>query len=296
LTYKIGGALIAAYLGGIYAAGQPGWQHAALPLMIWACLSRREMPRRFMRDWWPMLCFWLAYDSMRAWGPLLYSRVAVEAPFRWEASLFLSPTGVIWPFYFAPWMEQAEGGAWQRMLEVSSSAVYVSYLFAVPLIMLVAWLRRSDLFFQRMLRTFTALNLLGLAIYVIYPAAPPWWVYENGFIRPTLEHSRPIGFEGSAALSAIFQYSANRFGAIPSLHGAHPLLLALVLALHGSRSRWVWLAALYTASMWFATVLLNQHYIVDLLIGAALIPLSLPFALRARERQDSRHRETEPEK
>jgi hypothetical protein len=30
--------------------------------------------------------------------------------------------------------------------------------------------------------------------------------------------------------------------------------------------------------MWFACVFLNQHYIVDLLIGAALVPLALVIA------------------
>jgi hypothetical protein len=165
-----------------------------------------------------------------------------------------------------------------RILETGCSAVYASYIFAVPVIMLTLWLRRSEALFRRMLRAFTVLNFAGLAIYVLYPAAPPWWVFENGFLQPTLDHSLPAGFKGSATLSTIFHYSANRFGAIPSLHGAHPVLLTLVLALHGAAYRWIGLSAAYTAAMWFACVFLNQHYVVDLLIGAALAPLAIRFA------------------
>ncbi len=275
MGYRIGAAAIAVYALVLYGTGGLGWQHVSLPFMIWACLSRREGPRRFMGEWAPMILFWLSYDSMRIWGVRLFHRVEVEQPFRWEAAMFLSPDGSIWPFYFARRMSHSGTGWVGRALEGYSTMIYLSYLFAVPCIMLVLWIRKRMTLFRRMLWTFTILNFSGLVLYVLYPAAPPWWVYENGFALPTLENSRPAGFSDSKTLSTLFQYSANRFGAIPSLHAAHPLLLVLVLARHGVRARWISLAAFYALSMWFATVFLNQHYIIDLLIGAALIPLAM---------------------
>lgn len=260
------------------ASGNAGWQHVALPLMIWACLSHKEGPRRFMRDWWQLIVFWFGYDSMRAWIFLLYPRVAVKQLFRWEETLFLSPTGVIWPFYFCRWMEEHGAALGARILVYYCSLVYVSHIFSVPVLLMIFWLRRSSLLFRRMLRSFAVLSFLGLFTYIAYPAAAPWWVYENGFAQPTADHSRPVGFEANPTLSTIFQFSANRFAAVPSLHAAYPLLLTLVLARHGARYRYIWLAALYTASMWFACVFLNQHYIVDLLAGAALTLPAIPFA------------------
>ncbi len=65
----------------------------------------------------------------------------------------------------------------------------------------------------------------------------------------------------------------SRIHAIP-----YPVLLTLVLARHGVRWRWILLSAAYSAAMWFACVFLNQHYIVDLLLGAGLAFLCLPFA------------------
>jgi inositol phosphorylceramide synthase catalytic subunit len=58
------------------------------------------------------------------------------------------------------------------------------------------------------------------------------------------------------------------FGAVPSLHGAYPVLFFLLAWRH--RNRWLLtLIAMYGAMMWAATVVLNQHYIIDLLAGAA---------------------------
>lgn len=86
----------------------------------------------------------------------------------------------------------------------------------------------------------------------------------------------PIGLPIGSTLSGLFHLSPNRFAAIPSLHGAYPLLFMLVLAMHGVRTRWILICGLYAVSMWFACVFFNQHYIVDLLIGAALVIIALP--------------------
>jgi membrane-associated phospholipid phosphatase len=63
--------------------------------------------------------------------------------------------------------------------------------------------------------------------------------------------------------------AATWFGAVPSLHGAYPVLLWLLARRERSRRVLVSLG-LYGAMMWAATVILNQHYIIDLLAGAAL--------------------------
>jgi hypothetical protein len=258
--------------------GKLGWQHLVLPLLFWACLTTAPAARRFVRAWWPLILFWLSYDVMRVFAAALFPRVAVEAPYRWEAALFRSSEGIIWPFHFARWMAQSGSAFWPRALTQFSSLIYLSHVFVMPLIFFVVWGRHAERLFRRLLWSYTALHALTLAIYLVYPAAPPWWVYENGFLRPSLAHSMPMGEAQNSTLSALFRISANRFAAIPSLHAAYPLLLTLVLAWHGSRSRWIVLAGAYAASMWFACVFLNQHYIVDLLIGAALVPLALVIA------------------
>jgi hypothetical protein len=281
--YGLGCLAIAGYLIVLFILGGLGWQHLILPAFIWACLSARAFPRRFMRDWWPIILFWLSYDAMRLAGPILFPRVAVEDLFRWERALFLAPDGTIWPFYLTHWLGQAAENPWIWLLKGYSNLIYLSHVFVFPVVLLIVWLRRSDLLFRRLLWSFTALHIMGICIYWGYPAAPPWWVFENGFAQPTLARSTPMGFEAGSVLAGIFHFSANKFAAVPSLHGAYPALMTCILALHDLRSRWIVLTAFYAVSMWFACVLLNQHYIVDLIIGVVLAAIAIPFALIPKE-------------
>ncbi len=260
--------------------GNLGWQHIGLLLFIWACLAPPEGARRFMRDWWPMVLFWLSYDLMRVFSPSFFLRAAVVQPFRWESRFFLSPDGTIWPFYFARWASLHASEIGPRILGTVSNLVYLTQIFGLPVIMFVLWFRGEGLLFRRLVWSLTVLHAVTLVIYTTYPAAPPWWVYQNGFLKPTAQNSMPSGLKEGSTLAALFHLSPNRFAAIPSLHGAYPLLLTLVVALHGVRVRWIILAGSYAASMWFACVYLNQHYIIDLLIGAALVLLALPVAAR----------------
>ena len=216
----------------MYFLGGIGWQHLGLAALVWACLSRMPGPRRFVRDWWPMIAFWLSYDVMRVFSPHLFPRVSVGPPFRWESALFLSPDRMIWPYYFTEWAATHRGQFWPGLLGTYLNLVYLSQVFAVPLVMLGIWGSGRAPLFRRLVWGYTVLHVIGLVVYITYPAAPPWWVYENGFVRPTVAHSTPLGFK-SSVLSGLFHLSPNRFAAIPSLHGAYPLLLTLILALHG---------------------------------------------------------------
>jgi hypothetical protein len=235
-----------------------------------------------------MVLFWLGYDSLRLISDGLLSRAAVEAPFRWEERLFLAPDGTIWPFYLARWSAAHPTGIGPTLLRTYCNLVYLTQIIGMPIILMVLWLREERHLFRRLVWSLTALHLLTLALYIAYPAAPPWWVFENGFAPPTPEHSRPARIEKGSVLEGLFHFSPNRFAAIPSLHAAYPLLLTLVLGMHGTAWPRILLAGAYAASMWFACVFLNQHYIVDLLIGAALAAAALPVAARCGHTQGDR--------
>lgn len=271
----LGAAAAAGYVLLMLMWNKLGWQHLSLPVLFWACLTSMPSVRRFVREWWPIMLFWLGYDAMRVFSGSLLGRVAVEAPFRWESAWFLAPGGSIWPFHFTRWLTRSGSVFWPQALDHFCSAIYLSHVFGLPLIWFAIWVRRRERLFQRIVWSFTALHILTFAIYLIYPAAPPWWVFENGFLQPSPDRSMPLGLATGSTLSGLFKLSANRFAAIPSLHAAYPLLLCLILALDGSRLRWILWSGLYGACMWFACVFLNQHYIVDLLIGAALVPLAI---------------------
>jgi membrane-associated phospholipid phosphatase len=76
---------------------------------------------------------------------------------------------------------------------------------------------------------------------------------------------------------ALIRNAAQWFAAVPSLHGAYPVLL-LFLALRDRGRSVVAGLAIYAATMWAATVILNQHYVIDLLAGVPLCILAWRFA------------------
>src|SRR6185369_17778685 len=70
--------------------------------------------------------------------------------------------------------------------------VYVSHLFAYPLLLAWWWWRgrrrtTERRRFTRHVVAFAVANAIGFVGYVVFPAAPPWWVSLHGALQPTAE-------------------------------------------------------------------------------------------------------------
>jgi len=129
---KWGAVAAVAYILAMFITGKLGWQHLGLVLLAWACVAPVPAARRFVRSWWPMILFWLSYDVMRIFSSNLFSRVSVEAPYRWESAIFPAPDGSIWPFFFARWTAAHSADLWFRPLEIYCNLIYLSQMFAIP--------------------------------------------------------------------------------------------------------------------------------------------------------------------
>jgi membrane-associated phospholipid phosphatase len=75
----------------------------------------------------------------------------------------------------------------------------------------------------------------------------------------------------------------NWFAAFPSLHGGYPVLLFMILW-RERRASWLAAVAVYGAAMWASTVVLNQHYVVDLVAGAGVAVAAFWFTELLRRR------------
>ena len=126
--------------------------------------------------------------------------------------------------------------------------------------------------FLRCAVAFAVVNLLGFVGYVLVPAAPPWWVSLYGMAQPTaaLVASADLGaaMDGEI-IRRTLATAPNWFAAFPSLHGGYPVLLFLIVW-RERRAAWLAAIATYGAAMWTSTVALNQHYVIDLVAGAAV--------------------------
>lgn len=177
------------------------------------------------------------------------------------------------------------------------------FLFLVEVVAVAAYLffARSRSSALELTLGFFFVNLLGWAIWFVYPAAPPWYVDQYGTGPAVLDVvSSPGGLGrvdawlGLPIATAFYSKSANVFGAMPSLHMAYATLAAWVAARHGGWLRVVTL--LYAASMALSAVYLRHHYILDVLAGVALALLvgSISFALRRFSAPGPEQRAVEP--
>jgi membrane-associated phospholipid phosphatase len=122
---------------------------------------------------------------------------------------------------------------------------------------------------------FLYVNLVGWTIWLLYPAAPPWYVDLYGTGPAELDvASNPAGLSrldelvGLPIAAAVYSKSANVFGAMPSLHVAYACFLALVSFGFAGGVRIA--AVLFAVITAFAALYLRHHYVLDVLAGAAL--------------------------
>jgi membrane-associated phospholipid phosphatase len=177
------------------------------------------------------------------------------------------------------------------------------FLFLIEVVAVAAYLffARSRSSALELTLGFFFVNLLGWAIWIVYPAAPPWYVDQYGTGPALLDVvSSPAGLErvdawlGLPLATTFYSKSANVFGAMPSLHMAYATLVAWVAARHGGWLRVVTL--LYAASMALSAVYLRHHYILDVLAGAALALLvgAVSVAVRQRSAHETERDAVEP--
>jgi membrane-associated phospholipid phosphatase len=148
--------------------------------------------------------------------------------------------------------------------------------FAVPhgALLYVMW-RRPERFGRAAAMTYAVFDL-GASFYWFLPTAPPWYAAgarEDGAPSEQLEVRRMMVEYGEhfwrdrwGSLYSVF--GGNPLAAMPSLHFATTLMAALLLAEVGPIAGALGFA--YAATLGFALVYLGEHYVVDLLAGAAL--------------------------
>lgn len=268
---------VCAYLALGVATNSVRAYHWFMLLAIPGALLSAERGRRFFLDWAPLFAFWLVYDRLRLVQPLLYSRVAVEHPFLIERACFgwLAKGAVPAHAAFA-WLASHDGTV-ATSIEWAAQIVYFSHLFVVPLVIVALWVlgssrKRCRAAFVQFIRAFTVLNFSAIVVYLVLPVAPPWWVTLNGMTRPTAElvtQSNMSAAMHGALIQGMIGNASQWFAAVPSLHGAYPVLLLLLFPRKQSRLALAAIA-LYACAMWTATVVLNQHYVIDLVAGALL--------------------------
>lgn len=240
----------------------------------------------FARDWLPIVALLVVYDVSRGhadngrWPHVTEMIEADKFMFGW----FMD--GEIPTVWLQDHLYDPDSVPWW---EVISSFTYFSHFVVALVVAATLWVRNRPLWAAFMRRWF-GLTALGLATYFLYPAAPPWWAADEGYLswvdRISSRGFTAVGMESTGKLISYGQEISNPVAAMPSLHSGFAALVVGFFFFR-VRARWRPLLLTYPLAMTFALVYAGEHYVIDVFAGWAYVLLVL-FGTSAAERWWSR--------
>jgi membrane-associated phospholipid phosphatase len=257
-------ASLAGLLFGLVIArgGAPvlGTALAATAAILYVALERRRADGGF---WLLYVAAFLVFAGLRQVVDELGAPVRAGYVIALDGSLPGADLPTVWLQRLA--FDPGRVAAW----DVAAVAVHASYFVVPHVVAFVLWRQGSQLFRRYCLALLGAVYA-GLLTCLILPTTPPWLASQEGLL-PRVWHVVPgvwnradeaVYANGEAAVGP------NAVAAMPSLHMAGATLVALVLwrALPWARP----LAVAYPAAMALTLVYTGEHYVVDVVAGAAL--------------------------
>lgn len=236
---------------------------------------------RMLVDWLPFAAVLLIYDQSRRLGTVLGAPIHEADVAHAEKWLFGGTVPTVWLQDHLYTVGQVH---WYDAL---CTLVYTTHFLATPVIAGILWLVARDAWLRYITRV-VVVSVAGLITYLAFPEAPPWLAAKDGVIDPVARlsangwiwlHAGNV----SSLLARAQDEGSNPVAAMPSLHTAMAVLVALALA-GQIRSRWRWLLALYPLAMAFTLVYDGEHYVLDIVAGVAYA-LVAHVALQAWERR-----------
>jgi hypothetical protein len=217
---------------------------------------------RLVRDWLPMMILLSAYDFTRGAADSLGIGVHVHVMIDFDRFLFFGITPTQW---LQAHLNDPRVVNW---LDVAFTLIYTSY-FIVPFTVAGFLWARDRLAFRRFSRRIITLFAAGVATYVAFPAAPPWMAADTGLLHG-VARTTPDGWQVIGGRTVDWfeegQATVNQVAAVPSLHSAFTMLLALFLwrrVRRGLRP----LLLLYPLAMALTLMATGEHYFFDILLG-----------------------------
>lgn len=135
----------------------------------------------------------------------------------------------------------------------------VMHLGGAALLLLILWI--DGRFYRWYRDALIAINVVGFAIFWLYPTAPPR-LLGLGY-GDAVAHSLPFAYHAEAA-------AANLYAAVPSLHAAWALWVSAAL---WGLSKKLWIRAIavaHTALTTLTVIATGNHFVFDVLTGFTL--------------------------
>ena len=230
-------------------------------------------PWQFWKDWWKPLLLLVVYWLVRGLADEIGIAPHYSMPIRFDEWLFggTTPTVTLQHAWCGnPCTNDGPPHWWDFVL----TTVYASHFLVALTLAGVLWVR-DRMEWVRWLRRYITLLFCGLAIYIVYPMAPPWMASRDGYL-PEVHRITKLGWSSLEfhgvdlhRQTMVMFGMGNKVAAMPSLHCG----IACLVALYGIsrlRSPFRWLLLLYPLAMALALTYFAEHYVVDAIAGCLL--------------------------
>ncbi len=217
------GGLPLLYLAFVVAMGDSRVEHFVM--IVLACGLAYATPRTksFFADVWPYLAVAIGYDAVRYPRRLLVGADRVLGCGLRDAELALFPAGS-----GRTWQDFAQAHA-HPALDLIFSVPYA--IFAYLALVYAAYLYVVDRPRMRhYLWAFAIGNYISFVMWLVVPAAPPWYLRAHGCSIDMAALPSPAALTRVDAMLGVtyfhdfYSRSSSVFGALPSMHCAYPVL------------------------------------------------------------------------
>lgn len=219
--------------------------------------------RQLVMDWLPIIVALLAYDLLRGVADGNLVPVHYRPPIEADRALGLGQIPTI------RLQDAIYSSGHLHIWDYAAFSFWFSHYFASLVVGVCLWLFAYR-YFHRYAACVVVLAALGLATYVLFPAAPPWLAGDKGYLPHVFRITHPVvNHLPIPKASAMFQQGTawgNDVAAVPSLHAAYTMLITLFLWPRVGR-RWRPLLVLFPLGMGISLVYLGEHYLIDIFLG-----------------------------
>jgi len=254
-------------------------------LFMWLLLGLAAFGIGAWRSWGTMLLAWLPLLALLVAYDYLRQAVAVDT-----LQAHVSPQIALdrWlGFGHVPtvWLQQHLWHGDPRPYDYAVWGVYMTHFFAVWIVAALLW-RSSRRRFAHYSAVTVLLTMSAFLVYWAYPAQPPWLASDALHIGP-VERIVPMVWDdlGVPTIQSVYDNGnlVNTVAAMPSLHAAYPMMLALFFWA-GAGPRLRALLVSYVLAMAFALVYSGEHFVSDILAGWLMAGCAVAVVALARRR------------
>lgn len=238
-----------------------GWLLLAVAAVAWI----PELRARRLRSWWFVYVWGIfAYTLLRALADETAIPIRTDYVIDLDRLLFAGhdPVEVMQRRLFDPDRVNA--------VDFLAVAVHWSFFIAPHAAAVAIFLLRPKLF-PRYVVTMVLTMYLGLLLFFLLPTTPPWLAAQQGRLTDVYRVMDFVGGRVSGDTYRDFYASLgepNSVAAMPSIHMAVTFAMYLWARTHAPRLALP--AAIYCLLMGLALAYMAEHYLLDMLVGAAL--------------------------